>query len=91
MTNLKPSSGKVKESIQRYFNQSLVIRSYLENDFEATLSSKMNIVSVWEGHFTVFCKFLRDQVDITFKESEAKCPKLFKSKFGHRKFLRKWF
>ena len=91
MTNLKPSSGKVKESIQRYFNQSIVIRSYLENDFEATLSSKMNIVNVWEGHFTVFCKFLRDQVDITFKESESNCPKLFKSKFGHRKFLRKWF
>ena len=64
MTNLKPSSGKVKESIQRYFNQSIVIRSYLENDFEATLSSKMNIVNVWEGHFTVVCKFLRDQVDI---------------------------
>ena len=64
MTNLKSSSGKVKESIQRYFNQSIVIRSYLENDFEATLSSKMNIVNVWEGHFTAFCKFLRDQVDI---------------------------
>ena len=91
MTNLKPFSGKVKESIQSYFNQNLVIRSYLENGFEATVSSKRNIVSLWKGHFTVSCKFLRDEVEITFSESEAKRPNLFKSKFGHRKVLRKWF
>ena len=71
MTNLKPFSGKVKESIQSYFNQNLVIRSYLENGFEATVSSKRNIVSLWKGHFTVSCKFLRDEVEITFSESEA--------------------
>ena len=91
VTKLKPFSEKVEERIQSYLNKNLVSRSFLENGFEATLSSKRNIVSLWKGHFTVFCKFLRDPVEITFRESEAKRPKLFKSKFGHQKFLRKWF
>ena len=38
-----------------------------------------------------FCKFLSDEVEIVFWEGEAKRSKLFISKFGHRKVLRKWF
>ena len=38
-----------------------------------------------------FCKFLSDEVEIVFCEGEAKRSKLFISKFGHRKVLRKWF
>ena len=91
VTKLKPSSGKVKQSIQNYLNQNLVIESFLENGFEATLSWKTNVVSVWKEHFSVFCKFLSDEVKTTFWENEAKGSKLFKSKFGHRKLLRKWF
>ena len=91
VTKLKPFSGKVRQSIQNYWNQNLIIGSFLENGFEATLSSKTNVVSVWKEHFSVFCKFLSDEVETIFWESEAKRSELFKSKFGHRKLLRKWF
>ena len=37
---LKPVSGKVRQSIESYLNQHLVIGSLLENGFEATFSSK---------------------------------------------------
>ena len=71
--------------------------------FEATLRSKANVVNlvkcfwsnlelkVWKGHFSVFCKFLSDEVETIFRESEAKHLRLFKSKFGHKKLIRKWF
>ena len=91
VTKLKPFSGKVRQSIQNYLNQNLVIGSFLENGFEATLSSKTNVVSVWKVHFAVFCKFLSDEFGTIFWESEAKRTKLFKSKFGHKELLRKWF
>ena len=89
MTKVKPFPGKVGQRVQMYLNKKLLIGSFLENVFDTTLTSKTNVVSLWKGHFTVFCKFLRDQVEITFRESEAKCPDLFKSRFGHRKVLRK--
>ena len=91
VTKLKPFSGKVRQSVQNYLNQNLVIGSFLENGFEATLSSKTNVVSVWSEHFSVFCKFLSDEVETIFWEREAKRSKLFKSKFGYRKLLGKWF
>ena len=46
VTKLKPFCGKVRQSVQTYLNQNLVIVSFLENGFEATLSSNTNIVSV---------------------------------------------
>ena len=46
VTKLKPFSEKRKQSVQSYLNQNLVIGSFLENGFEATLSSKRNVVSV---------------------------------------------
>ena len=91
VTKLKPLSGKVRQSVQNYLNQNSVVGSFLENNFEATLSSKTNVLSVWKKHFSIFCKFLIDEVETIFRESEAKRSKLFKSKFGRRKFLRKWF
>ena len=69
----------------------MVIRSFLENGFEATLSSKINALSVWREHFSAFCKFSSDEVETVWWESEAKHHKLFKSKFHHRKLLRTWF
>ena len=39
----------------------------------------------------MFCKFLSDEVETVFWESETEHSKLFKSKFGHRKLLGKWF
>ena len=91
VTKLKPFSGKVRQSVQNYLNQNLVIGSFLENGFGPTLSAKTNVLSVWKGHFSVLCKSLSDEVETVFYESKAERSKLFKSKFGHRKRLRKWF
>ena len=87
VTKLKPFSGKVGQSIKIYWNQSFVTRTFLENVFVATLSSQTNVLSVWKEHFSVFWQFLSDKVETLSWESEAKCSKLFKSKFGHRKCL----
>ena len=91
VTKLKPFSGKVGESVKIYLNQSLFIRTFFENGFGATLRWKTNVLSVWKNHISVFGKFLSDEVKTIFKESNAKLWRLFKSKFGHRKLLRKWF
>ena len=57
VTKLTSLSGKVKQSVQSYLNQGLVIERFLENGFEATWRSIMNVVSVWKGRFSIFCKF----------------------------------
>ena len=90
VTKLKSLSGKVKQILQSYLNQNLVIERLLENSFEATLKSKTNVVSIWKGRFWIFCKFWSDEVETILRKSEPKRSKLFKSKFGHRKLLRKW-
>ena len=41
--------------------------------------------------FQFFFKFLNDEVETIYWTSEAKRSKLFKSKFGHRKFFRNLF
>ena len=91
VTNLKPFSGKVRQTVQNYLNQNLVIGTFLENGFGATLSSKTNILSVWKKDLQVFCKFFSDEVETLCWESEAKCRSWFKSKFGHKNLLRKCF
>ena len=50
-------SGKSRQSLQDYLNSKLVIRSFLENGFEATLGSKTNVLSIWKGEFLVFYNF----------------------------------
>ena len=87
----RPFSGKLKQSVQNCFSQNLVIGSFLENGFEATMSSKTSVVSGWKEHFLVVCKFFIKEVETNFSEIEAKHSKLFKWKFGHRKLLRKYF
>ena len=91
VTKLKPFSGKVRQSVQNYLNQNSVVGNFLENGFEATLSSKANVLSLWKKHFAIFWKCLSDEVETIFRESETKRSKLFKSKFGRRKLLRKCF
>ena len=91
VTKLKPFFGKVRQNVQNYLNQNLLIWSFLENSFRAIFRSKANVLSVWEGHFSVSCKYLSEEVDTIFWESEVNRWKVFKSKFGHRKLLRKWF
>ena len=65
---LKPFSGKIRQSIQNYLNQNLVIGSFLENGSEATLSSKTNVLSVWKGHFSDFFKFSSEEVERKVKK-----------------------
>ena len=91
VTKLKQFSRKVRQSVQTYLNENLVIWSFLENGFGVILSSKTNALSVGKEHFSVFCKYLSDEVETIFWESEVKRSKLFKSKFSYMKLLRKWF
>ena len=91
VTKLKPFSGKVRKSIKNCLNQNLVIASFLGNGFEATLISKTNFMSLWNGHFSDFCIFLRDEVKTVFWERKTEPLLSFKFKFGHRKLLRKQF
>ena len=91
MTKLKPLSGKRRQSVRNYFSQSLVIGTFLENGFEATLISKANVLSVWKNHISTFWKFLSEEAETAFWKKEARRSTLFKSKFSHRKLLRKWF
>ena len=37
--------------------------------FEATLSSKMNVLNFWKGHFYVLWEFLSNEVETVFWES----------------------
>ena len=43
---MKLLSGKVRQSKVNYLDQNLVVGSFIENGFEATLSSKPNVLSV---------------------------------------------
>ena len=91
LTMLKLFAGKVRQSVPDYLNQALVRSSFLENCFGAAVSSKTNVLSIWKGYFSDFCKFLSDKFETIFWKSEGKCSKIFESKFGHRNLLRKWF
>ena len=91
LKKLKPPFGKVRQSIQIHLNQSLVIGMFVENGFEAILSSKTSVVIVWKEHFSVFCKLFSDKVETIFWESEAKRSRLLKLKCGYRSFLKNGF
>ena len=51
---LKPFSRKVRQNVQNYLNQNLVIGSFLENGFATTLSPKANVLSVLKRAFFNF-------------------------------------
>ena len=84
-------SWEVIQTVESYLNQNLVMGSFLEISFEATLRSKMNVLSVWKRHFSVFCKLLSDEVETVFSENEAKHSNILKPKVSHTKLLSKWF
>ena len=46
----------------------MVIGSFLENGFEATLRPKTHVLSAWKRHFSLFCKFLSEKVETIFWE-----------------------
>ena len=78
VTKLKPFSGKERQSVQNYLNQDLIIGSFLKNGIEATWSSITNVLIVWKGHFSVFCKFLSGEGETVFWESETILQKIFR-------------
>ena len=78
VTKLKPFSGKVRQSVQTYLNQNLVIASFLENGSESTLSQKRMSWTIEKSIFQFFCKLLSDEVETVFWESEAMLQKLFR-------------
>ena len=81
----------MRQSVQNYSNQNYGRRTFLENGFRATLISKANFLSVWKKHFPVLCKFLSDEIETFWWESEAEWSKLFNSKLRHKSYLSKWF
>ena len=83
----KPLPGQVRQSAKNSLNQNLVIKSFWENCFEATLRTKANVLSVWKANFSVFYKFMSNKLETIFRESDAKRSKIFKLKFDHRKVL----
>ena len=91
VTKLKPFFGKVRQRVQSYLNQNVIIEIFLENGFQATLRWKTNVLKVWKGHFSFFRKLLRYEAERVFWESEGKPSKVFKSKFFHKQLLRKCF
>ena len=54
-------------------------------------STKNNVLNVSKVHFSGLLKFLSDEVESNFWESKVKRSKLFKSRFGAGKLLRKYF
>ena len=77
----------MRQGVHNFLNQNLVIRSFLENGFWGTLSSKANVWNLWKGHFSVFSKFLSDEVETSFWESETKRSKLFNQNLVIRSLL----
>ena len=63
--------------LRKWFQRYLQLKSKCSERFKRALFSCLQILS--------------DVVEIIFWESKAKRSKLFKSKFGHTKVLRKWF
>ena len=57
VTKWKPFPRKMMQSVQNYLNQKLFIRSLLGNGFQPTLSFKTNVLNVWKGHVSIFCRF----------------------------------
>ena len=62
VNKLNPFAEKVRQSLQNYLNQNLLIGSFWENDFAATLGSKMNVLRVGKEYFSVFCKFFSAEI-----------------------------
>ena len=74
----------------KLFKSKFSHRKLLRKCFQSYLEVKSECSERLKKIFFSFCKFLSDEVETFFWESEVKRSKLFKSKFGHRKLLRKW-
>ena len=77
MAKLKPFSEIVRQNVQNYLNQNLVIRRFLENGFESIVTSKTNVFSVKEQTLFSFLQILSDEVEGVFWESKTMLRKVF--------------
>ena len=91
MTNLKPFSGKARQSLQDHLNSKLFIGTFLENGFESTLRSKTNVLSIWKDKFLVFCNISVTRLKPFYGKVRKNIKKLLKWKSGIRNLLRKYF
>ena len=80
---------EVRQINKNFLNSKLFIGSILENGFEATLWSKLDVLNLLP--FFGVCKFLSQKVENIISESEAKHSKFFKSIFGPKNCFIKWF
>ena len=53
---LKAFTEKVRGSLKNYLNHNLVIDSFLEYPFLATMNSKTIVLILWKDNFPLFCK-----------------------------------
>ena len=84
--------GKAKQSVKNCLNEHLVIWNFSKICFEVTLRSKTNVLSIWKWHFSVFCKFLRDEVETFLGGRRGAALKNFlNEKFVHLKLLINFF
>ena len=86
VTKLKSFSGKSRQSFQVQLNSKLVTESFLEIGF-SNLEIKNECSKHLEREIFSALQILSDDVETISWESEAKCSKLFKWKFGHKKLL----
>ena len=56
VAKLKAFTEKVRESLQNYLNHNLVIGSFFESRFQATMNSKTTVLILWKDNFPLFCK-----------------------------------
>ena len=85
LMKLKQFSGKARQRLQDHLNSKFVIGMFFENGFEATLGLKTNVLSTCKEKFLDFCKFCRR----SWNHFSGNWN--FKSKFGYRMLLIKWF
>ena len=81
LTKVRQVPGKVGQSDQNYLNWNFVTWSFLGNGFEATLSPKPTVLSVWKGHFSVLFQIFYWGSWTIFRESEARHQNLIIGSF----------
>ena len=88
---VKTTFWETEATLSKLFKWKFSQRKLLRKMFSSYLDLKSECCECLKRAFTIFCKFLGVKVKTFFWESEAKRSKVFKSKFGHRKLLRKMF
>ena len=91
MKKLKPFPEKVRQNIKNRLNQNLVEGTFIENGFEDSLSSRTNIMGVWNQNFLVFCKFLIEEVETILWEARWSKANYLNHNLVKRSFLENGF